>query len=74
MFTITTNVYAYPIPINKWSPMTCNAFVWISNFHPTLYSAQLGEKLSEALTHNLYTHLKQYFHQLAGHITHCTEI
>jgi len=49
------------------------AFIWISNFHPTLYPVQLGEKLSGALTHNLYTNFKQYFHQLAGHITHCSE-
>jgi len=54
--------------------MTCNAFIWISNYHPTLYPVQLVEKLSETLTHNLYTHFKQYFHQLAGHITHCSEI
>jgi len=74
MFTVTGNVYSYPSPINKCSPMTCNAFIWISNYHPTLYPVQLVEKLSETLTHNLYTHFKQYFHQLAGHITHCSEI
>jgi hypothetical protein len=74
MLNITTNVYAYPSPINKWSPVTCNAFIWISNFHLALYPVQLGEKISKDLTQNLYTHFKQYFYQLAGHITHFSEL
>lgn len=73
MFNITTNVYAYPSPINKWSPVTCNAFIWISNLHLAIHPVQLGEKLSKDLTQNLYTHFKQYFYQLAGQITHFNE-